>query len=78
MAKLSTAEVRKLFAEYDALEDPKAARSAILKKIHDGFGAGPFTQGESRFKIVKRKINKTDEIRYLLRYLESEAEDTSL
>ncbi len=76
--QLTKSEVSKLFAEYDALENIKDARSGILKKIHDGYGAGPFLQGEARFKIVPRKINGTQSYRYILRMLESEAQDTKL
>lgn len=79
MAKqLSKTEVAKLFTEYDALENPKDARSTILQKIHDGYGPGPYVQGESRFKIVARKINGTSSYRYILRMLETEAADTTL
>lgn len=78
MPQLTKPEVVKLFTEYDNLADPKEAKSKILKKIHDGFGAGPFTQGDVRFKIVPRKVNGVDDVRYILRYLDSEATDTKL
>jgi hypothetical protein len=77
-AKLTLPEVRKFFEEYDGLVDIRAARSAILEKIAKGYGEGPFEQGDARFKIVQRKHNNTDEIRYLLRMLDSESAPTKL
>ena len=76
--KLTVAQVRKLFGEYDALADVKTAKSNILEKIAKGYGYGPFEQDGVRFKIRERKINGTDQTRFLLNVLESEEETTTL
>jgi hypothetical protein len=76
--KLSASEVRALFAQYDQLLDVKAAKSAILEKIAKGYGYGPFEQGGERFEIRERKVNGTNEVRFLLRMLGSAKKDTKL
>ena len=75
--KLSVAQVRNLFSEYDALEDVKARRSAILQQVFEGYGPGPYIQEGVKFQIRKRKINNSDpeEFRYLLHVMQ-EKEDT--
>jgi len=77
-AKLTVPEVRALFKQYDALLDIKSARSSLLEQIFKGFGPGPYEQDGARFKIVKRKINGTEDHRFILRDLDSEGDPTKI
>ena len=77
--KLTTAEVRTLFSDYDALSDVKVAKSAILEQIAEGAGYGPYVDKEGcRFEIVKRKINGTKDYRHILRMLATAKDDVKL